>query len=109
MKAEPPSADPDEETHATAPLFGPNLTIWLAAFSGILFFLGVPGVDLWPFAFVAQVPLILALRGQPPARAAAIGAVAGLTAASTMFYWLFSTLRVFGHFSTPVALAFVML
>ena len=43
----------------------------LAALCGFLYFLAFPGIDLWPLAFVALVPLIVALRGQTPRRAAA--------------------------------------
>ncbi len=36
----------------------------LAVLSGSSTSLAFPGIDLWPLAFVALVPLILALRGR---------------------------------------------
>jgi apolipoprotein N-acyltransferase len=38
----------------------------LALLSGVLYFLGFPGVDLWPISLFALVPLIVAMRGQTP-------------------------------------------
>jgi apolipoprotein N-acyltransferase len=86
-----------------------RIALALAALSGLLYFLGVPGVGLWPLALIAQAPLILALRGQPPGRAAVIGLTAGFTFSVGTFYWLHGTMRLFGGFSAPVALALMLL
>ena len=76
----------------------------LSALSGLLYFLAFPGVDLWPLAFVALVPLIIALRGQPPRRAPALGWTAGFTMTMTGFYWLLEMLKVFSGFPLPLCL-----
>ena len=68
--------------------------------SGILYFLAFPGVDLWPLAFVALAPLIVALRGQTPRRAAWLGWLAGFTMTMIGFYWLLEMLETFSGFRT---------
>lgn len=81
----------------------------LAALSGLLYFLAFPGVDLWPLAFVALVPLRLALRGQTPRRAAGLGWLAGFVMTMTGFYWLLEMLRTFSGFGTALCLLFMAL
>jgi apolipoprotein N-acyltransferase len=80
----------------------------LAALSGVVYFLGFPGVNLWPLSFVALVPLVVALRGQAPRRAAALGLVNGLFISFTGFYWLFGMLRRFSGFPAPVCVLFML-
>ncbi|MEZ4447327.1 MAG: hypothetical protein R3B72_50075 [Polyangiaceae bacterium] len=43
----------------------------LATLTGILYFLGFPGIDVWPLSLVALVPLLIAMRGQRTRRATA--------------------------------------
>src|SRR5687767_1830110 len=74
---------------AAPPLLGARIAYPLAALSGFVYFLGFPGVNAWPLAFVAQVPLLLALRGQTPRRAAGLGLLAGFMISVTGFYWLY--------------------
>ncbi len=81
----------------------------LAAFSGFLYFLSFPGPGLWPVAFVALVPLIVALRGQTPKRAAGVGWMAGFTMTMTGFYWLLGMLQAFSGFPWPVCLVLMAL
>jgi apolipoprotein N-acyltransferase len=79
----------------------------LAVLCGFLYFLAFPGVDVWPLAFVALVPLIVALRGQTPRRALGLGWTAGFTMTMCGFYWLLSMLRVFSGFGTPLCIVFM--
>ena len=74
----------------------------LAALSGLLYFLAIPPLNLWPLAFVAQVPLILALRGQTVKRATALGWVAGLAFTLLAFHWLRGMLATFSEMPPPV-------
>jgi apolipoprotein N-acyltransferase len=46
----------------------PKLAYPLSFLSGLLYFLAFPGMDVWPLAFVALVPLFVALAGQTPRR-----------------------------------------
>ncbi|EYF02456.1 apolipoprotein N-acyltransferase [Chondromyces apiculatus] len=81
----------------------------LAALSGLLYFLGFPGVDLWPLAFIGLAPLIVALRGQTPRRAAGLGWMAGFIMTMTGFYWLLNMLKVFSGFPTALCFVFMIL
>jgi apolipoprotein N-acyltransferase len=79
----------------------------LALLSGLLYFVAFPGVDVWPVSFIALVPLIVALRGQPARRAAGLGWLAGFTMTMTGFYWLLEMLKVFSGFPTVVCIFFM--
>ncbi len=84
-----------------------RLSYGLAALSGFLYFLGFPGMDLWPISFFGLVPLIVALRGQTPRRAALLGWIAGFVMTMTGFYWLLEMLRVFSGFPTILCTVFM--
>src|SRR5271170_3179665 len=99
----PPSALP-------APLPAPlpaRVAYPLAVLCGFLYFLAFPGMNLWPLAFVAIAPLIVALRGQAPRRALGLGWAAGFTMTMCGFYWLLKMLQVFSGFGTPLCLVFM--
>lgn len=66
-------------------------------------------MDAWPLSFVALAPLIVAMRGQTPKRAAGLGWAAGFTMTMVGFYWLLEMLKVFGGFNTPLALLFMVI
>jgi apolipoprotein N-acyltransferase len=80
--------------------------VLLAIATGVLYFLAFPGPDLWPLGFVAFVPLIVALEGQTPKRAAFLGWLAGFTMTTIGFYWLLELLRNFSGFGLPLCLLF---
>jgi apolipoprotein N-acyltransferase len=79
----------------------------LAFLCGFLYFVAFPGVDVWPLAFVAVAPLVVALRGQTPRRALGLGWLAGFTMTMFGFYWLLEMLRSFSGFGTPLCLFFM--
>jgi apolipoprotein N-acyltransferase len=79
----------------------------LAVLCGLLYFVAFPGVDVWPLAFVALAPLVIALRGQTPRRALGLGWAAGFTMTMCGFYWLLEMLKVFSGFGTPLCLVFM--
>jgi apolipoprotein N-acyltransferase len=87
----------------TASAMRPRFAYSLAALSGLLYVAAFPGVDWWPLAFVAFVPLLVALEGATPRRAAGLGWTAGFVMTMCGFYWLLPMLRVFGGFPTVVA------
>jgi apolipoprotein N-acyltransferase len=86
---------------------GARLAALLAVASGVLYFLAFPGVDLWPLGFVALAPLIVALRGQPPKRAAWLGWLSGFTMTMLGFYWLLEMLETFSGFGLPLCILFM--
>jgi apolipoprotein N-acyltransferase len=77
-----------------------------AALCGFLYFLAFPGLDVWPLTFVALAPLMVALEGQTPRRAAWLGWLAGFTMTMLGFYWLLELLQTFSGFGTPLCLLF---
>lgn len=84
-----------------------NRTAWLlAAVSIVLCPISFAGYDIWPLAFVAWVPLIIAMRGQTPRRAAYIGWFAGFGMTMIGFYWLISMLETFSGFPKAVCALF---
>jgi apolipoprotein N-acyltransferase len=86
---------------------GARVAAALAVLSGVLYFLAFPGLDIWPLGFVALAPLIVALRGQAPRRAAWIGWLAGFTMTMIGFYWLLEMLETFSGFGLPLCILFM--
>jgi apolipoprotein N-acyltransferase len=107
--AESRSAKKRSDTRTPAPRSPLRLSAahGLALLSGLLYFLAFPGIGLWPLSFVALAPLIVALHGQTPRRAGAIGWTSGFTMTMCGFYWLLGMLQTFSGFSTPLCLLFM--
>src|SRR5688572_22610929 len=86
----------------------------LALFSGALLALSFPRFGHPAFAWIALVPLLIALSGwrgragrlpgQPPLRAFAMGLLAGLAYFVGTIYWTGTVVSTFGGLATPVAL-----
>jgi apolipoprotein N-acyltransferase len=68
----------------------------LAAASGGFLVLAFPAPDLGPLAFVALIPLLLAARGEDPARAFWWGGLAGLTLYVGSISWVTNTMTAYG-------------
>lgn len=81
----------------------------LAVGCGLLSVLAFPGFDLWPLAFVAFVPLVVAIEGQPAGRAFRLGWLAGLSGTLIGFHWLAGTLHRFGGLPWPLCLLLMLL
>src|SRR5262249_21325576 len=94
---------------AGAPLFSARVAYGLAAVTGVTYFLGVPGMNLWPVAFVTKVPLLLALRGRTPKEAARLGLPAGFVASILGVYWLFGMFQRFSGLPTPACALLMIL
>jgi apolipoprotein N-acyltransferase len=77
--------------------------------SGLLYWLAFPGKDVWPLAFVAFLPLLLAMHGRTPKGALGMGFVAGLTMNLAGFSWLTTMLKTFSGFPLPLCLLFVVI
>src|SRR5919197_329279 len=67
---------------------GPALRVGAAVLAGAALSLAFPGPDLGPVAFVALVPLLLAVETVRPWRAAALGYVTGLTFIGVLIWWI---------------------
>lgn len=81
----------------------------LAGFSGLLMALAFPRSDIGPLAFVAAVPLLLALRGCDPTEGARRGFVAGSVFFTILLYWIVRVTVTFGHLAWPVGAAVLLL
>ena len=95
----------------------------LALFSGALLALSFPRFGHPAFAWIALVPLLIALSGwrgrpvegagrvpgQPPLRAFTLGLAAGLVYFVGTIYWTGTVVRTFGGLATPVALLAMLL
>jgi apolipoprotein N-acyltransferase len=95
------------EAKAPETLVGWKSALGLAVLTGLLYFLAFPGIDLWPLGLVTWVPLLVAMRGRTPRRAALLGWLAGFTMTMTGFYWLLEMLKTFSGFGTPLCLLFM--
>ncbi len=102
-------SEPENRGPAVPVALPAHLAYPLAILTGVLYFLGFPGIDLWPLSLVAFVPLIVALAGQPVRRAVGLGWLAGFTMTMTGFYWLLHTLREFSGLPVPICLLLMML
>jgi apolipoprotein N-acyltransferase len=80
-----------------------------AFLSGILYWLAFPGIDAWPLAFVAWVPLLLAMHRQTARRAMLLGWVAGTTMNVAGFWWLQGMLSTFSGFPAPICFLFLLI
>src|ERR1700729_332367 len=85
---------------------------WLLALagahlSGLLYWLAFAGMDVWPLAFVAWVPLLVAMHRQPTRRAAGLGWVTGITMNVAGFFWLQNMLQTFSGFNPVICFFFV--
>jgi len=80
-----------------------------AVLSGLLYWLAFPGMSVWPLAFVAWVPLLVAMHRQPTRRAVLLGWTAGLTMNVAGFFWLQRMLQTFSGFPAPICFLFVLI
>jgi apolipoprotein N-acyltransferase len=79
-----------------------------ALLSGLLYWLAFAGMDVWPLAFVAWAPLVVAMHRQTARRAMLLGWTAGLTMNVFGFFWLQQMLQTFSGFPAPICFLFVL-
>jgi apolipoprotein N-acyltransferase len=104
----PPEGPPDKGLAIWNPRpIVSNRVAWaLVAASIVLCPVAFVGIDIWPLAFVSWIPLIIALRGQTPKRAAFLGWIAGAGMTMIGFRWLVSMLETFSGFPLPLCILF---
>ncbi|MEO8877797.1 MAG: apolipoprotein N-acyltransferase [Polyangiaceae bacterium] len=83
-----------------------KIAVVAAVVCGLFYFMAFAGVDIWPLAFVAFVPLIIAIEGQTPKLSFWLGVIAGGTMNLAGFYWLVGMLQTFSGFPIPLCLLF---
>ncbi len=86
------------------------LLVVLAAVSGAMVFLACADFDIWPLAWIALVPCMVAIEGASTVRRGALLAwLGGLVMHVGGFYWLTGMLVRFGHLPRPLALLGLLL
>ena len=89
---------------------GGLLPVWLALGTGILLFLAFPGAaGLWPVAWVALVPLLLAVRQVGPGAAARLGLLAGIVHYVSLLYWIIIVLGRYGDLPLWISMPALLL
>jgi apolipoprotein N-acyltransferase len=76
----------------------------LCALAGVLDFLGFVGFGWYPLAWVAWLPALFAVRGQPVKRTFLLGMVFGTVAHVGGYYWIEHMLHAFGGLPRAAAL-----
>jgi apolipoprotein N-acyltransferase len=88
------------------PIFGTRAAYGLAFANGILTPVAFAGIGQWYLSFVCWVPLMLAVRGQTPRRALALGWLSGFFQVGIGFYWLTTMLKTFSGFPMSLCVLF---
>ncbi len=104
-----PDAVPAKATSAGVLPLSTPMAYGAAVASGLLYWLAFPGMEVWPVAFVAWVPLLVAMYGQTPRRAMLLGWVAGITMNVAGFWWLQGMLSTFSGFPAPLCFLFLLI
>lgn len=99
----------DEAMAPEGPLCSLGQARALAFATGVLYFLAFPGIDIWPLAFVAWVPLLLAMHGRSTRTCTALAWISGVTMTFIGFYWMLDMLRNFSGMPTLVCVLLMVL
>ena len=81
----------------------------LAVLTGLGLFLSFPPAALWPLAFVALVPLLVALERAPRRAAFWIGTLAGMVFFPLNLSWVTHAMVVYGGLSWALSLFLLLL
>lgn len=77
---------------------------WLAILSGILIALSFPNPGLAFLAWIALIPLLVAMEESTPREAFRIGLTCGITAYAGILYWLNIVFTQYGHLPWAVSI-----
>ncbi len=83
--------------------------IILALISGALFVPGFPPFDLYPIAWIAIVPLLMALQGKNLKSSFLIGLLTGFVYFAGTMYWVFNSMYSYGNIPAGLCVLFVIL
>ena len=84
--------------------------VFLSVLSGVLWFLACADWDIWPLAWLAMVPSLVAIEAAPTTRRALLyGWLTGIVANVGGFYWITGLLTRFAHLPLPVAILGLLL
>jgi len=80
-----------------------------AVLSGFLLAASFPLADIGWLAFMALLPLLVALRGRAPRRAARLGFVTGAVFFTTLLYWLIDVMSRYGGLPLWAGVGFLLM
>jgi apolipoprotein N-acyltransferase len=93
----------------TPHLLTPNLTLFLTISSGVLLTAAFPKIGFPWAAWIALVPLLLAISGQATWKSFRIGLLAGFVHFLMLVYWLSDTMQTYGQLPLYVSLPVLIL
>lgn len=79
------------------------IALALSVLAGTMEFVGFVGFGIFPLAWIALVPVLVAVRGEPLKRAFLYGMVFGTIAHAGGYYWVAQMLEQFGGLPAPLA------
>jgi apolipoprotein N-acyltransferase len=82
---------------------------WLAIASGILIALSFPNPDLSFLAWIALIPLLIAMEESSPKEAFRVGLTCGITSYAVILYWLNIVFTHYGHLPWSVSIPVYLL
>ena len=86
-----------------------RIRLGLAASSGVGITGAFPNIDMGWLAWIAIVPLLIAVRNVPWKRAFGIGFLAGMVHYLSLIYWVAYTMRTYGHLPWLVCISILIL
>jgi len=84
------------------------LALFLSILSGGMVFVSIPALNLWPFAWIGLVPLLIAIRERSFWGAFFYGMATGYTVNALAFRCIPELLQSFGHLSFGVAIVLMV-
>jgi len=81
----------------------------LAVLSGAAVAAAHPQAAIWPLGWIGLAPLLYAVRGKSPRRAAALGWMSGMAMYAALLYWIAPTISNFTRITSWQALAVLIL
>ncbi|HXC93824.1 MAG TPA: apolipoprotein N-acyltransferase, partial [Geobacteraceae bacterium] len=81
----------------------------LAVISGAMLALSYPSTSFSILAWVAFVPLLIAIYDKPPQEIFKLGFIAGFTAYAAVFYWLNIVMTTYGKLPLLVSISLSLL
>lgn len=86
-----------------------GMRITLATGGGLLLILAFPSYDLYPLAWIALAPVLLAIDGIRPNAAFRLGFLAGFLHFAGTVYWVTNSIHNYGHVPLPASIAVMLL
>ena len=86
-----------------------RIRLGLSAGSGVAVTSAFPNIDMGWLAWIAVVPLLVAVRNVKWKRAFGLGFLAGMVHYLSLIYWVAYTMRTYGHLPWPVCISILVL